>query len=229
MLSAQETPLKPRFPFGGDGTVLALCCSGTITEPHTSLWRRAVTGSWPKSLSPGCPASADQTSEGAVSRPREPGGGEPAWTTVWSVASRLDLQFCQFSGKPPTTTVAESPQPGAPGKRAVEPRGTVRVAGWGVGKPLHGVPARMASTKRLCSPPQPQSGRTCEVVLTSQGPSVIAQGLPRASRAELSSLAQAPVLSQGCPAGPQHSGNRESEVSRGTLNSHTLSKAWREK
>lgn len=47
---------------------------------------------------------------------KDPGDGEPAWTagryawtTVWSTASKAGSPLCRFSGKPPTTTVAESP------------------------------------------------------------------------------------------------------------------------
>lgn len=174
--SAQETPLKPGSLLG----VMAQSWRCAAQAPLLSLtppYGGGSDGQQPKSLSPGCPASADQTSEGAVSRPENPETVSLPGPPCGPVASKAGSPVCQFSGKPPTTTVAESPQPGAPGKRArSEPRGTVRVAGGVWGSPpmgcLHVWPAQRGSAVT-----QPQSGRTCEVVLTSsQGPSVIAQG-----------------------------------------------------
>ncbi|KAI4557728.1 hypothetical protein MJG53_018481 [Ovis ammon polii x Ovis aries] len=74
------------------------------------------------------PEVLDQTSEGAVSRPENPETVSLPGPPCGPVASKAGSPVCQFSGKPPTTTVAESPQPGAPGKRAhSEPTGTSQI------------------------------------------------------------------------------------------------------
>ncbi|KAI4530375.1 hypothetical protein MG293_019264 [Ovis ammon polii] len=80
---------------------------------------------------------SDTPSEGAVSRPENPETVSLPGPPCGPVASKAGSPVCQFSGKPPTTTVAESPQPGAPGKRAhSEPTGTQACVIYGQGLAL---------------------------------------------------------------------------------------------
>ncbi|KAI4550687.1 hypothetical protein MJT46_018194 [Ovis ammon polii x Ovis aries] len=113
LLSALGTPTMPGFIRSLRNRI-----TGIWTPEHHSEKQKRSTGI----------DLSDTPSEGAVSRPENPETVSLPGPPCGPVASKAGSPVCQFSGKPPTTTVAESPQPGAPGKRAhSEPTGTSQI------------------------------------------------------------------------------------------------------